>query len=38
VEPTPLDRRDNTAYASDLYRRLAVRLSRSAAPVTEVGA
>ncbi|MET7986963.1 hypothetical protein [Streptomyces sp. NPDC005281] len=38
VEPTPLDRRDNTAYASDLYRRLAGRLDRLAAPVTEVGA
>ncbi|MEU9341257.1 hypothetical protein AB0D74_08555 [Streptomyces sp. NPDC048278] len=38
VEPTPLDRRDNTAYASDLYRRLAGRLDRLAAPFAEVGA
>lgn len=35
VEPTPLDRRDNTAYASDLYQRLAERL---AAQVVEAGA
>ncbi|MFF3446401.1 hypothetical protein ACFYXJ_04565 [Streptomyces sp. NPDC002667] len=38
VEPTPLDRRDNTAYASDLYQRLAGRLDRLAAPVAEVNA
>ncbi|MFD1308307.1 hypothetical protein [Streptomyces kaempferi] len=35
VEPTPLDRRDNTAYASDLYQRLAERL---AAQFVEAGA
>ncbi|MFF8423843.1 hypothetical protein ACF07Y_01610 [Streptomyces sp. NPDC016566] len=38
VEPTPLDRRDDTAYASDLYERLASRLDRLMAPVAEVGA
>ncbi|MER6469717.1 hypothetical protein [Streptomyces collinus] len=37
VEPTPLDRRDNSAYASDLYTRLADRLNRLAAPVAGAG-
>lgn len=28
VEPTPRERRDNSAYGSDLYRRLSIRLGR----------
>ena len=38
VEPTPPGRRDNAAYASDLYRNLARRLGRLLAPATPAGA